>query len=245
MNRDFLQALQFLTRLPLAHNTEYHFARAGKAVSWYGPTGLVIGLCLVLSGWAANLLLPPVVVAALVLGIWVAITGALHLDGLGDCGDAWMGGHSAERMLEIMKDTSCGIGAIVAIVLVLLVKFSALTLLVSEGDWLLLVFAPVLARISLSLVIYYFPYRRTDGLGAPLQESLDFSTIRISAALLLVLLCLVSLSGFIYGAIACLIACAMIYWFLIKPIGGTTGDIYGALVEVTESMVLISLVALY
>jgi adenosylcobinamide-GDP ribazoletransferase len=244
VTRDFLQAIQFLTRLPLAKDMEYQSDQAGRSVSWYAPAGLIIGICLVLTAWAASLLLPPVVVAAVVLGIWVAITGALHLDGLGDCGDAWMGGHNVERMLEIMKDTNCGIGAIVAVVVVLLIKFSTLTVIISAGDWVLLLFAPVLARISLSLVIYYFPYRRTEGLGSSLQESLDFGTILISATLLAVLLCFVSLPGFIYGSIACVIACAMIYWFFIKKIQGTTGDIYGALVEVTEALVLISLIVL-
>jgi len=121
---EFLQAIQFLTRLPLTRQANYTAGLAGAAVSWYAPTGLIIGVLMVLAGWICSLLLPPFLVSAIVLGVWVAITGALHLDGLGDCGDAWMGGHNPERMLEIMKDTSCGIGAIVAVVLVLLVKFS-------------------------------------------------------------------------------------------------------------------------
>ena len=244
MNRDLLKAIQFLTRLPLGKVSEYQSSQAGRAVSWYGPTGLIIGVCLVLTAWTTSLLLPPLVVAALLLGIWVVITGALHVDGLGDCGDAWMGGHNTERMLEIMKDTSCGIGAIVAVVPVLLIKFSALTVLIGKGDWLLLLFAPVLARISLSLVIYYFPYQRVEGLGSRLQESIEPGKMVISIALLSFLLCVVSLPGFIYGSIGCAIAFAMIYRLFIKPIGGTTGDIYGALVEVTEALVLISLVLL-
>ena len=243
MINEYLQAIQFLTRLPVARQANYTDDLAGAAVSWYAPTGLIIGVLLVLAGWTCSLLLPPFVLGAIVLGIWVAITGALHLDGLGDCGDAWMGAHTPERMLEIMKDTSCGIGAIVAVALVLLLKFSALTLLIDQGAWSLLIFAPVLARISLSLVIHYVPYRRTEGLGSALQANLNFNGIVISSLLMSLLLSLISLHAFVYGVIASGIAWLIIYWFFIKPIRGATGDVYGALVEVTETLVLVGLVA--
>ena len=243
MINEFLQAIQFLTRLPLSKHANYVPGLAGAEVSWYAPTGLIIGVLMVLAGWICSLLLPPFLVSGIVLAIWVAITGALHLDGLGDCGDAWMGAHTPERMLEIMKDTSCGIGAIVAVALVLLLKFSALTLLIGQGDWSLLIFAPVLARISLSLVIHTIPYRRPEGLGSALQANLNFNGIVISSLLMSLLLILISFHAFVYGVIAGGIAWLVIYRFLIKPIGGATGDVYGALVEVTETLVLVGLVA--
>ena len=243
MINEFLQAIQFLTRLPLGKHADYANGLEGTAVSWYAPTGLIIGLLLVLVGWICSLLLPPFLVGAIVLTVWVATTGALHLDGLGDCGDALMGGHNTERMLEIMKDTSCGIGAIVSVALVLLLKFSALTLLIGQGDWLLLIFAPVLARISLSLVIRYVPYRRPEGLGSSLQANLNFNGILVASLLMSLLLSLISFQAFFYGVIAGGIAFAIIYWLLIKPIRGATGDVYGALVEVTETLVLVGLVA--
>jgi adenosylcobinamide-GDP ribazoletransferase len=242
VKNDFLTAIQFLTRLPTGKQSDYQPGAAGTAISWYGPTGLIIGLLMLVTGWITNLLLPPAVVAAVVLFSWVAVTGALHLDGLGDCGDAWMGGHTPQRMLEIMKDTSCGIGAIVVVVLVLLVKFSALTLIVQNGDWLLLLFAPVLARVSLSLVIYHFPYCRTNGLGSGLKQTLNINTLLLSGLAVSLLLCLISLKGFVYGLLACALACAIIYWIFIKPLRGATGDVYGALVEVTEALVLIGLI---
>jgi adenosylcobinamide-GDP ribazoletransferase len=240
---EFLQAIQFLTRLPLARQPDYTTGMAGAAVSWYAPTGLIIGVLMVLAGWICSFLVPPFLIGAIVLGVWVAITGALHLDGLGDCGDAWMGAHNPERMLEIMKDTSCGIGAIVAVALVLLLKFSALTLLIGQGAWSLLIFAPVLARISLSLVIHYVPYRRAEGLGSSLQANLNFNAIVISSLLMSLLLSLISFQAFVYGVFACGIAWLIIYRFFIKPIRGATGDVYGALVEVTETLVLVGLVA--
>jgi cobalamin synthase len=103
----FRFAVQFLTRIPLGKHVEYQPKLAGAAVAWYGVVGLLMGCVLAISGWVLTdwIHLPSLLVAAIVLIIWVVITGALHLDGVGDCGDAWMGGHTPERMLEIMKDT--------------------------------------------------------------------------------------------------------------------------------------------
>ena len=241
MMNSFLHAIQLLTRLPLGKKRQSGLS--GDAVCWYAPVGMIIGVIIAviasLSHWLA---LPPAVSALAVLIVWVGITGALHLDGLADCGDAWMGGHTPERMLEIMKDTACGVGALVVVVLVLLAKFIALSLLLQQGHWMWLVFAPVIARIVLSLIICATPYIRSDGIGASLQSSLPHQAIGISALLLSVVLCLISLPAFVIATLASILAFSLIYYCFIKPLHGATGDIYGALVETTETAVLLGLV---
>lgn len=241
----FKFAVQFLTRIPLGKHAEYQPELAGAAVAWYGVVGLSIGSVLTISGWVLTdwIQLPSLLVAALVLTIWVLITGALHLDGVGDCGDAWMGGHTSERMLEIMKDTNCGIGAIVTVALVLLVKLSALAILLDEEDWYLLLFAPVMARVILTLVMLYLPYVRSNGLATRLHHNLDRSAIVTAGFLLSFGLTLIWFQGFVIALIASAVGYLLIYRSLIKPLKGTTGDIYGAVVEVTEAAVLIGLVA--
>ncbi len=240
----FLSAVRFLTRLPFAQDSVYHSGLSGEAVSGYAPVGMLIGLVLAAIAWFLWqwLALAPAIVAIIVLAIWSGITGALHLDGLADCGDAWMGGHTAEQMLEIMKDTACGVGAIVAVSLVLLAKFSALSLLLQQGDWILLLFPPVIARMALSIVICVTPYIRHDGIGASLQSNLSIKMIAICGLVLAVLLCLISWLSFVISVLASAIACSLIYYGFIKRVQGATGDIYGALVEITESFVLIGLV---
>ena len=243
----FRFAVQFLTRIPLGKHVEYQPKLAGAAVAWYGVIGLLMGCVLAISGWVLTdwIHLPSLLVAAIVLIIWVVITGALHLDGVGDCGDAWMGGHTPERMLEIMKDTNCGIGAIVSVVLVLLVKLSALALLLDEGDWYLLLFAPVMARVALTLVLLYVPYLRSNGLATNLHLNLDNTAIVIAGLALSFGLVLIWFEGFISALIASGVGYLLVYRSLIKPLKGTTGDIYGTVVEVTEAAVLIGLVAAF
>jgi adenosylcobinamide-GDP ribazoletransferase len=241
----FRFAVQFLTRISLGKHAEYDPEMAGAAVAWYGVVGLLIGCVLAISGWILTdwIHLPSLLVAALVLTIWVVITGALHLDGVGDCGDAWMGSHTPERMLEIMKDTSCGIGAIVSVALVLLVKFSALVLLLDGEDWYLLLFAPVMARVVLTLVLLYVPYVRSNGLATQLHPHLNAKSIVTAGLLLSFVLLLFWFQGFITALIVSAMSYLLIHRSLIKPLKGTTGDIYGTVVEVTEAAVLIGLVA--
>jgi adenosylcobinamide-GDP ribazoletransferase len=85
-------ALQFLTRLPVRLDPPPTPQEVGASLAWYPPVGLLLGL--LLSGSAVALArLPPLLAAALVLTLWVLSTGALHLDGLADTADAWVGGH--------------------------------------------------------------------------------------------------------------------------------------------------------
>ncbi|WP_423909727.1 adenosylcobinamide-GDP ribazoletransferase [Candidatus Spongiihabitans sp.] len=244
MMNSFLCAAKFLTRLPLGKELEHPAALSGDTVVWYAPVGMLIGILMTAIAWFLSqwIQLPPSIVGIVVLITWVGITGALHLDGLADCGDAWMGGHTAERMLEIMKDTSCGVGAIVAVALVLLVKLSALSVLLAQGDWMLLIFPPVIARIALSIVICSMPYIRSEGIGWSLQSNVSTKEIGISGLVLSLVLCMVSFQSFIIAAIASAIAFLLIYRCFIKPVKGATGDIYGALVETVEAFVLVGLV---
>ena len=162
---DFLNALRFMTRIPVPGSRLAAHANSPAQVPWYAMVGLVIGI--ILSAWSWLLGgVPPMLQAALVLAAWVWITGALHLDGLADCGDAWMSGQSGSRFLEILRDTRCGAGALVWVALVLLVKFAALAVLLGFGQWAALVFAPVLARIAVQVAILRCRYVRSDGLGA-------------------------------------------------------------------------------
>jgi len=102
---------------------------AGLSLLWYPAVGLLLGLLL----WVAAMLLSPLatpLAAALVLAAWVSCTGALHLDGLADTADGWVGGHGdRERTLAIMKDPCSGPVAVAAVVCLLLVKFAALSAL--------------------------------------------------------------------------------------------------------------------
>ena len=163
--RGLVTAFAFLTRIPMPRVSIDEREQAAS-LKWYPFVGLVIGLALsalalVAQRWAT---LPG---AAVLLLLWVALTGALHLDGLADSADAWIGGMGdRERTLTIMKDPRSGPAAIVALMLVLLLKFSALA---SLADPLLLVLPPLLGRAALVGLFLTTPYVRKGGMGDALR----------------------------------------------------------------------------
>ncbi|MCG8429504.1 MAG: adenosylcobinamide-GDP ribazoletransferase [Chromatiales bacterium] len=239
----FFLALRFLTRVPAPVNAQSFSDQAlqGRAVLFYPLVGVVIGLLLAgltnLLGDSSALLQ-----AALLLTFWVWLTGALHLDGLADLADAWVGGYgSAERTLEIMKDSRSGPIAVVTLVLLLLVKFTALTVLIEQGSWPLLLLAPLLGRTALVALFLSLPYLRTDGMGRSQTDYLPHQP----AKLVVVASGVVSLLLAGWSAIGLLLLVAVLFLLfrraLLERIGGFTGDVAGAICELTEAVTLVAL----
>lgn len=163
--RPFWIAGRFLSRLPFPDPGPTAPTEVGRSVPWYPLVGLLMGLPAAL---AALLLAdtPSDLAAALVLILWVWSSGGLHLDGLADSADAWIGGlGSRERTLEIMKDPRSGPAAVTAIVLTLLLKWSALKTLVATGVLWPLLIVPLLARAQLPLLLLTTHYARTQGMA--------------------------------------------------------------------------------
>ncbi|MBK0058604.1 adenosylcobinamide-GDP ribazoletransferase [Pseudomonas sp. S44] len=240
----FWIALQFLSSLPVSLPGMPEPRQMGRSLLFYPAVGLLFGLLL----WAASALLQGVAAplqAALLLALWVLLSGALHLDGLADSADAWLGGFGdRERTLQIMKDPRSGPIAVVTLVLVLLLKFCALWVLVERGAGAWLVLAPVVGRAAMLGLFLCTPYVRAGGLGSALAEHLP----RRAAGWVLLgsaLACLV-LGGWL--ALWLLLVAALVFAFLrrqmCRRLGGTTGDTAGALLELLELGVVLGLALL-
>lgn len=237
--RAFWLALQLLTRLPVPRITEYTAEDRGRSVLYYPVVGLLIGA--VLTGVLFLLAdADPGLRAALLLLVWVLLTGALHLDGLADSADAWLGGHGDRaHALEIMKDPRSGPAAIVALVLVLLVKFAALSTLTHAAYWPALMLAPLLGRASLVLLFLATPYVRAEGIGAAHAANLPRG-----GAVIVLLTVAILVSVFLGYAGLWLLATALVTVLLLRRLmlqrlGGATGDTFGATCEIVEAAVLV------
>ncbi len=222
--RAFWLALGFLTRLPVPC-VEPDASLAGRSVLYYPLVGLILGA--LLAGFAA--LFPPgrdLLAAALVLFLWVWLTGALHLDGLADSADAWLGGHGRrERMLAIMKDPSSGPAGVAAVVTLLIVKFAALTLLIEARESLVLLVIPMLARAAVPLLFLTTAYVRPQGLGESQARHLP----RRAAGLVVAAAVLATAAGLgMRTGLSVLAAAAAgfvgLRRLMVKHLGGTTGD---------------------
>lgn len=236
----WLIALQFLTRLPVRLPGMPSPQQVGRSLLWYPAVGLLIGLLL----WAAQVLLggvAPVLQAALLLVLWVGLSGGLHLDGLADSADAWVGGFGdRERTLAIMKDPRSGPIAVVVLVLVLLLKFAALLALLQVQQGWMLVLVPWIARCLLPLLLLSTPYVRPGGLGQALAEHMPRRQLPWVLAAHLLLMLLLGWMAPLAVAVALVVAYGLRRAMLAR-LGGTTGDTAGALVELAEAVVLVAL----
>lgn len=238
----FWIALQFLSSLPIRLPGMPEPKELGRSLLFYPLVGLLFGLIL----WGMNIALagaPLLLHAALLLTVWVLLSGALHLDGLADSADAWLGGFGdRERTLTIMKDPRSGPIAVVTLVLVLLLKFAALLALIEQGQGAVLLIVPLLGRAALLGLFLTTPYVRAGGLGQALADHLP-RTAGWRVLALSALGCLL-LGGMINGLVALLIAIAVFAWLrqvMIRRLGGSTGDTAGALLELLEMAVVVGL----
>lgn len=236
--RPFLVALQFLTLVPIRLEPAPTLTELGRSLLWYPAVGLLIGLLVC----AASQLLsssPALLAAALVLTLWVIVTGALHLDGLADTADAWVGGSGdRERTLAIMKDPNAGPIAVATVVVVLLVKFAAIMALLQAGDWAGLILAPVLARTAMPVLFGSTPYVRAHGLGARYAAHLPR---RAAIGVVLIVTIAIAASLRYKGLLAIVVAAAVLGLLrqsLLRRLGGFSGDCAGAAVELIETAVL-------
>lgn len=232
----FWIALQFLSSVPVRLPGMPSAEASGRSLLFYPAIGLLFGLLL----WCTDALLagaPVFLHAALLLTLWVVLSGGLHLDGLADSADAWLGGFGdRERTLMIMKDPRSGPMAVVTLVLVLLLKFCALLALLEQGQQAALIMAPVLARASMLGLFMSTPYVRAGGLGQALADHLPGTAgawllgvvALASLALCGVWLSLIVLAGFV-----------VLRRLMIRRLGGTTGDTAGAMLELLELLVLL------
>lgn len=233
----FLCALQFLTLVPPLVKRQFTQRELGGSVAFYPLVGFLLGLILFGLNLFLDRLLPTEIRAALVLTIWIALTGALHLDGFLDSMDGLFGGFTPAKRLEIMRDERIGAFGFAAGGLLILLKYSALTSLSTTNPVLILI--PMLSRWGISLTVGVFPYAREQGLGRTIKDNLRQGDLWLAAGVVLAVGWLligwpvIITAGFAAGAIW------LIGVFILRKIPGMTGDIYGAVNEIIELLFLI------
>ncbi|WP_087088790.1 adenosylcobinamide-GDP ribazoletransferase [Acinetobacter pittii] len=240
----FWIALQFLTVLPIELKAIPTAQQNGRAILFYPLVGLVIGGTLFLMSCLLAKL-PVLLLAAIIMTLWIWLTGGLHLDGLADTADAWVGGFGDRlRTLQIMKDPSCGPIGVLSLLIICLLKFVLIYVLIEQHQTLFLVFVPVLGRVVPSILFLTTPYVREKGLGRSLTEHLPKMTSWIIAGLVLLLALYWEWQGLI-ATIAFLISLVYLRHLFIKRIGGITGDTVGAAIELSETVLLFAFVVSY
>ncbi|ABG03618.1 cobalamin-5'-phosphate synthase [Rubrobacter xylanophilus DSM 9941] len=247
---DLACALGFLTVLPLPRSLRGGPGSFGRSFGWFPVAGLLLGAALAGAALAAGALFPPPVSAALVLALWVLLTGGLHLDGLMDACDGLFAARGPKERLEIMSDPHPGAFGVLGAGCLLLSKYGALLSLLGGGGTLLaLLFAPALGRWVMAAAAILLPYGRGgEALGARLRRGAGRAQLALASGWMLaafVSLCLL-LRGAALPAAALAAglapACALCALAL-RRLPGLTGDVYGAAGELAEAGVLAAFAA--
>jgi adenosylcobinamide-GDP ribazoletransferase len=238
---DVRLSLSLATLLPLGSAKPSDNGEVARA-SWALPVaGLVVGLAGAIAYWAARKVgLPSDPAAVLALAATVLVTGALHEDGLADAADGLGGGKSREQKLAIMRDSRIGSYGACALILSMIVRWSALaTIAEPRAVTSALLVAHVAARASLPALMWLVPPARSDGLSAGAGQPLGESAL-IAAGL--GFLALVFGFGFARAMLGlCLLALCVALWSFLatRAVGGQTGDILGALEQTSEIAILL------
>jgi adenosylcobinamide-GDP ribazoletransferase len=234
-----LAALQFLTLAPPIVRRAFTAEELGWAVGFFPLVGTLLGGVLAGLNWAAGRAFPPGVSAAVVLAAWVAFTGALHLDGFLDACDGLFGGRTPESRLHIMRDERVGAFGLAGGALLLLLKYTALAAIPSRNEALFL--APTLGRWGMALAVVAFPYARAEGLGRTMKDQAGWLQAVLATV---VALAVAWLAGSWWGLAALVLAGAATWAlgrFVLTRLPGLTGDVYGAVCETLETLVLLLL----
>jgi adenosylcobinamide-GDP ribazoletransferase len=233
----FTAALQFLTRVPPLVRRPFTTTEMGQSVACFPLVGLLLGGLLAGLDWLLSLAFPSLVTSALILGVWVLATGAIHLDGFLDTCDGLFGGRTTEDRLRIMRDEHVGAFAVIGGMLLILLKFSALAATPLRLPALLV--APICGRWAMSLAIVTFPYARAEGLGRTMKDNSGWRQAAIATLTAFIAAALVGgwvglLAWFVAG-FAAVVGARLV----LTCLPGLTGDVYGALCETVETLVLV------
>jgi adenosylcobinamide-GDP ribazoletransferase len=234
---NFSLAWRLLTVIPLPLPDELHPA-PGRAAAYFPLVGLVLGVILAGLGWLLAAIFPAGLAAALLLAAWAGLTGLLHLDGFMDCCDGLLPPRDPVRRLEIMKDSRVGAFGVVGGVLLLLVKWNGLAALPDPYRLPVLVVAPVLARWAMVWAMARYPLARTEGLSALFKAGLGRRQVILASAVALGVALLLGWRGLALLAVTWLTMTLVVRLAIVR-IGGLTGDVYGAIGEIVETIIVV------
>lgn len=236
-------ALAFLTRLPVRVDAGDE-RDVGRSVAFFPLVGVLLGAALALLAWLFAGRIPDSVLAVLAAALLAALTGGLHLDGVADTFDA-LGAPGADRarLLEILRDSRIGAHGATGLLLVVLLQVTALHAVLATGrPGAVLVACLAVARFVAALVIVLFPYARTRGLGVAFHAHARPGDVLVAG--MIASLCVLAAGR--AALLATLVSTAVVLLFVRRVaarLGGVTGDVCGAAIELAQVVFLVAFLA--
>jgi adenosylcobinamide-GDP ribazoletransferase len=250
MFHNFITALQFLTIFTVKKDHPVAESDLARSMVYFPFVGFLIGLILVWSDKALLWLFPDTISNLFLLMLSVLITRAIHVDGLADSVDGLMGGRDPDSRLAIMKDSRIGTAGVLSIVVVFLTKYVCLNSLFGQYKTMALLTAPAFARWSQMLMMFKAHYAREQGMGKAFVGHVRAAGVLAASVVTL------GLSAFVivYDERTAVLAIGIPLgvavftglwrWFVVRKVGGVTGDAVGAVSELNEALALLLFVFL-
>jgi adenosylcobinamide-GDP ribazoletransferase len=232
-------AVHTLTCLPFPGKNTEKFA---DTLPWFPFVGAILAFLLWSSvklihlisaqHWSAGIAILIVIVSTL-------LTRGLHLDGVADWADAFWGGYTVERRLAIMKDSQLGTYGVVALILVLSIKWVAYTKIIELNALPLIFTALIISRIMQVEMAVTLPYARLDGTGAPFIKNAGPKHRFFAYIWGLCLLVFISGLFAIGYLIVSFFVSKLLKRYYQNMVGGVTGDLLGVTNELIECFILL------
>lgn len=237
-------AMRFLTLIPISWRAGDDSRQFADCLVFFTVVGMIIGVIGACGVFLFSMVFPQPVVIALGLAYLAFISGCLHLDGLSDSADGLLSSRPREVCLEIMKDSRAGAMGIVVVVLVLLMKYAALSAMPKEVLLPAFFLMPLAGRCAILVTMASLPYAREEGGLGLLFYSGNSKRAAVVAVILLLLFVIILTPGHTLPIFIGFSAVTFLFnrWCRAK-IGGATGDTLGAVCELTEMTVAVSLTA--
>jgi adenosylcobinamide-GDP ribazoletransferase len=232
-------ALQFLTLLPLGKSETFD----SQGMTPYFPlVGIIVGVLVSIFDKIALLFWPLPAVAAMDVVFLAVVTGAFHLDGLGDTADGLLGHRPREKALEIMKDSRIGAMGLMAIFCCLLIKWAGILSLDAHQRTLILILVPAYSRSGMLFGMRHLPYGRTAGTAVSFfqnpVEPMDFKWMALPVLFSIFLGWRGLLLNLMFAGVL-----AAILGYYRNRMGCITGDMLGAMTEVMEASLFLVIAA--
>ncbi|WP_286033656.1 adenosylcobinamide-GDP ribazoletransferase [Fusobacterium necrogenes] len=240
--------LKFMTRLPIGVEPKFDSDSIGKSMKFFPIVGMVIGLILFAFFWGfSGIIYTPMLMIVLLVIIEVILTGGLHLDGLADTFDGIFSYRSKQKMLDIMKDSSLGTNGGLVLILYFILKIVLiyeLEMTIGLPSGIVFLLTPVIARLNSVINCASAPYARATGLGKTFVDNTNGFGVIVATVLVLLYTIVIGYLFLLPVVMLIIIPIVMLFGFIFaklmtRKIGGVTGDTLGAVVELSEILVIL------
>lgn len=232
----FLNAVRFFTRIHVPDRIPHSEALLNHAARYFPAVGILVGLVSAMAFGISLLVLPKSISVLIAMAASIYLTGAFHEDGLTDMADGLGGGWDKNRILEIMKDSRVGSYGVIAIAMVLLIKFACLNEANTHWVLALLIIGHAFSRYCAILVMAGMHYVRSgeDSKSKPLASRLTGKSLAIASVFGLTPLLWLPFNAMVLSITTGLLVTIWLGRKLQKWLGGYTGDCLGAVQQLSE-----------